>query len=108
MKRAIPPDKVKPAFIQARGVEVNFGSIQALRGVDLSLYQGEIAVMMGPNGAGKSTMLRTLIGLTPIQKGTIEIDGKDIAGRAVAELCQQVGYLPQDPNALIILRHGYG
>jgi len=101
MKRAIPPDKVKPAFIQARGVEVNFGSIQALRGVDISLYQGEIAVMMGPNGAGKSTMLRTLIGLTPIQKGTIEIDGKDITGRAVAELCQQVGYLPQDPNALL-------
>ena len=45
------------AFIQAEGVEVNFGKVQALRGVDLSLYPGEIAVMMGPNGAGKSTLL---------------------------------------------------
>jgi energy-coupling factor transporter ATP-binding protein EcfA2 len=100
-KRATHPEKVKPAFIQAKGVEVKFGSIQALRGVDLNLYQEEIGVMMGPNGAGKSTLLRTMIGLTPIQSGTILVGGKDIAGRPVAELCQQVGYLPQDPNALL-------
>jgi energy-coupling factor transporter ATP-binding protein EcfA2 len=89
------------AFIQADGVEVNFGSIQALRGVSLSIYPGEIAVMMGPNGAGKSTLLRSLIGLTPFKNGTIRVDGKDIAGRTVADVCQQVGYLPQDPNALL-------
>lgn len=93
--------KLKPAFIQAQNVEVKFASIHALRGVDLSLYPGEIAVMMGPNGAGKSTLLRTLIGLTPIQNGAIQVGGKDIAGRAVADICQQVGYLPQDPNALL-------
>jgi energy-coupling factor transport system ATP-binding protein len=90
-----------PAFIQATGVQVNFGEIQALRGVDISLYPGEIAVMMGINGAGKSTLLRALIGLTPIKSGTIQVDGKDINGRSVADICQQVGYLPQDPNALL-------
>lgn len=100
-KRATQTDKLRRAFIQAKGVEVNFGSVQALRGVDLSLYPGEIAVMMGPNGAGKSSLLRTLIGLTPVQKGNIQVGGKDIAGRAVADICQQVGYLPQDPNALL-------
>jgi ABC-type multidrug transport system ATPase subunit len=100
-ERAIPTDMLKPAFIQAKGVEVRFGSIPALRGVDLSLYPGEITVMMGPNGAGKSTLLRTLVGLTPIQNGTIQVGGKDIAGRPVADICQQVGYLPQDPNALL-------
>ncbi|HSB66860.1 MAG TPA: ATP-binding cassette domain-containing protein [Anaerolineales bacterium] len=91
----------RPAFIQATGVEVSFGSIQALRSVDLRLYPGEITVLMGPNGAGKSTLLRTLIGLTPVQKGIIQVAGKDITGRAVAEICQNVGYLPQDPNALL-------
>jgi energy-coupling factor transport system ATP-binding protein len=91
----------RPVFIQANHVEVNFGPIQALRGVDVWLYPGEIAVMLGPNGAGKSTLLRTMVGLTPIQKGTIQVDGKDIAGRAVADICQQVGYLPQNPNALL-------
>ncbi len=89
------------AFIQAEAVQVNFGPIQALRGVDLCIYPGEIAVMMGPNGAGKSTLLRSLIGLTPITQGDIRVDGKDIAGRTVADICQQVGYLPQDPNALL-------
>ena len=60
-------------------MEVNFGSIQAVRGVNLSLYPGEIAVMMGPNGAGKSTLLRSLIGLTPLKNGAIWVDGKDIS-----------------------------
>ncbi|OGN93516.1 MAG: hypothetical protein A2Z71_02435, partial [Chloroflexi bacterium RBG_13_50_21] len=91
----------KTAFIRANGVEVNFGKIQALRGVKLSLFPGEIAVMMGPNGAGKSTLLRSLIGLTPVKSGNIFVDGKDITGRTVADVCQQVGYLPQDPNALL-------
>lgn len=98
----LPGDAPKrSAFIQVSGVEVSFGTLQALRGVDLSLYPGEIAVLMGSNGAGKSTLLRTLIGLTPVQKGQVQVDGKDIAGRAVAEICQKVGYLPQDPNALL-------
>ncbi len=89
------------AFIQANGVQVKFGEVYALRGVDLCLYPGEIAVMMGHNGAGKSTLLRTLIGLTPFDFGSIQVGGKDIAGRSVADVCQQVGYLPQDPNALL-------
>jgi energy-coupling factor transport system ATP-binding protein len=89
------------AFILADGVEVKFGNIQALRGVNLCLYAGEIAVMMGPNGAGKSTLLRSLIGLTPVNSGSIRVNGKEIAGRTVADICQQVGYLPQDPNALL-------
>jgi energy-coupling factor transporter ATP-binding protein EcfA2 len=94
-------DNRAAAFIQASGMEVNYGNIQALRGVNLSLYPGEIAVMMGPNGAGKSTLLRSLIGLITLKNGNIRVDGKDIAGRTVADICQQVGYLPQDPNALL-------
>lgn len=90
-----------PAFIQVEDVEVNYGSIPALRGVGLHIYPGEITVMMGPNGAGKSTLLRAMVGLTPYQNGRILVNGKDIAGRTVADICQQVGYLPQDPNALL-------
>jgi energy-coupling factor transporter ATP-binding protein EcfA2 len=89
------------AYLQLKDIQVSFGSIQALRGVTLSLYPGQITVMMGPNGAGKSTMLRALVGLTSQDYGEIFIAGKDIAGKPVAEICQQVGYLPQDPNALL-------
>ncbi len=99
-KVTIQPDRVLP-FIQARDVQVSFGNVQALRGVDLSLYPGEVTVMMGPNGAGKTTLLRSLIGLIELDEGNILVDGKDITGRPVAEICQQVGYLPQDPNALL-------
>ncbi len=102
------PPKGNPtpaAFIHALDVQVNYGSFTALRGVDLDLYPGKITVLMGPNGAGKSTLVRALVGLAPLQKGTIQVDGKDIAGRTVAEICQQVGYLPQDPNALLFAEH---
>ncbi len=98
---AIPAQKHVKPFIQAENVRVSFGETQALRGVSLSLYPQEIAVLMGLNGAGKSTLLRALIGLTPAGQGSIQVAGKDIAGRSVADVCQQVGYLPQNPNALL-------
>jgi energy-coupling factor transporter ATP-binding protein EcfA2 len=101
MRRAASLHANDTAFIYADGVKVNFGEVQALRGVNLSLYPGEIAVMMGLNGAGKSTLLRSLIGLIPIKSGSIHVAGQDINGRSVADICQQVGYLPQDPNALL-------
>ncbi|HEX9090857.1 MAG TPA: ATP-binding cassette domain-containing protein [Anaerolineales bacterium] len=90
-----------PAFIQAQAVRVTYGDIPAVRGVSLDLQRSEITVLMGPNGAGKTTLMRSLIGLVPLQAGRVQVDGKDIAGRSVAEICQQVGYLPQDPNALL-------
>ncbi len=88
-------------FIQVEAAQVNYGNLQALRGVDVELYSGQITVMMGPNGAGKSTLLRSMIGLVPLDKGIIRVAGNDIVGRSVAEIAQQVGYLPQDPNALL-------
>lgn len=99
--RSVENGKVRVPYIQAKGVQVNFGNTHALQGVDLNLYSGEITVMMGPNGAGKTTLLRSLIGLIPIQHGRIRVGERDIEGIPVADICQQVGYLPQDPNALL-------
>jgi len=99
--RSVENHRVEPAFIQANNVHIRFGATQVLRGVDINLYPGEITVMMGPNGAGKTTLLRSLVGLVPIQDGCIHVGGKVIVGRPVAEICQRVGYLPQDPNALL-------
>ena len=91
----------KERFIQVQDVHVSYGNIPALRGVSLDLNRGEITVLMGPNGAGKTTLLRSLVSLVPIQGGSIQVADRDIAGRSVADICQQVGYLPQDPNALL-------
>ena len=91
----------KQAYIQVKDVQVSYGKLQALRGVNFGLYPGQIAVMMGPNGAGKSTLLRAIVGLTALNAGTISVGGMDISGKPVADICQQVGYLPQDPNTLL-------
>ena len=94
-------DDHTPAYLHASDVQVSFGTAHVLRGVSLSLFPGQITVLMGPNGAGKTTLLRALIGLTPLKAGNVTLAGQDIAGRSVADICQQVGYLPQDPNALL-------
>jgi energy-coupling factor transporter ATP-binding protein EcfA2 len=91
----------KIPFIEAKALKVNYGSVRAVRGVDLNLFPGEIAVMMGPNGAGKSSILRSLVGLNQLECGSVQVGGLDNAGCTVAEICQHVGYLPQDPNALL-------
>lgn len=88
-------------YLQARRVKVNYGSQPVLRGVDLDVWPGEIVVLMGRNGAGKTTLLRSLVGLVQPQAGDIRVDGKPNKGRDVAEICRQVGYLPQDPNTLL-------
>jgi energy-coupling factor transport system ATP-binding protein len=56
---------------------------------------------MGPSGAGKTTLLRLAVGLLRPRRGEVRVAGAPIADRTVAEVCRQVGYLPQDPNALL-------
>jgi energy-coupling factor transport system ATP-binding protein len=82
-------------------VEVAYGQDVAVRGVDLALCPGEIVTLMGRNGSGKTTLLRAVVGLTRPRKGYIALDGTDIADVETAEICRDVGYLPQDPNALL-------
>lgn len=87
--------------LRARGLRVRFRQQEILRGVDLSLWPGEIVVLMGRNGAGKTTLLRTLVGLLRPWAGDVSIGSRPNTGRTVAEICRQVGYLPQDPNSLL-------
>jgi ABC-type branched-subunit amino acid transport system ATPase component/predicted MFS family arabinose efflux permease len=61
-----------------RGVEVSYGDVQVLFGVDFEVDEGEIVALLGTNGAGKSTLLKAIAGLVPANKGTIILDGRDI------------------------------
>ncbi|MDZ4873719.1 MAG: Glutamine transport ATP-binding protein GlnQ [Chroococcidiopsis cubana SAG 39.79] len=70
---------LKPIVI-ARNVEKWYGNnFHVLKGVSLTVNRGEVVVLMGPSGSGKSTFIRTLNGLEPYQKGSIEIDGTKIS-----------------------------
>jgi len=65
-------------LLQLRGVETFYGKIQALRGVDIDVNEGEIVTLIGANGAGKSTAMMTIFGSPRARKGTITFAGQDI------------------------------
>jgi len=66
------------SFLQLRGVEKYFGTLRAIKGIDLSIEKGEFVVFVGPSGCGKSTLLRMIAGLTEIDRGSLQLDGRDI------------------------------
>jgi branched-chain amino acid transport system ATP-binding protein len=65
-------------LLEVDGIETYYGNIKALKGVSLTVEEGEIVTLIGSNGAGKSTTLRTISGLSPARTGTIRFAGKDI------------------------------
>ena len=65
-------------LLSVRGVETFYGKIQALKGVDLDVNQGEIVTLIGANGAGKSTMMMTIFGNPRARRGAITFDGREI------------------------------
>ncbi len=67
-------------LLAVRGLSVAYGHIQALRGVSLEVYPGEIVVLIGANGAGKTTLLETVLGVNTPQTGTVLFRGKPIGG----------------------------
>src|SRR5437773_9760198 len=66
------------ALLELKDVHTYYGAIHALRGVSISVEDGEIVTLIGSNGAGKSTTLRTISGLLKPREGTITLEGKRI------------------------------
>ncbi len=67
-----------PVVLEARGVTKRFGRVQALRGADFSVHQGEVVALVGDNGAGKSTLVKTLSGVHAPDAGEILFDGERV------------------------------
>jgi branched-chain amino acid transport system ATP-binding protein len=68
------------AMLEVNDVHAYYGNIHALKGVSLTVEEGEIVTLIGANGAGKSTTLNTICGLLHPQSGTIQLEGEDIHG----------------------------
>ena len=87
------------ARVDVRGLTVRFrradGPLTALDGADLTASPGEIVALIGPNGSGKSTLLRAIAGLLVPDAGSVEIDGRPVAGPDPA-----VGLVFQEPRLL--------
>lgn len=68
--------------IQVQGLRVQRGGRPVLRDVSLSIAPGKITALLGPNGAGKSSLVMALAGALPIEAGTVQLDGRDLARQA--------------------------
>ena len=66
------------SLLSVQGVTAYYGKIQALRGIDLDVTEGEIVTLIGANGAGKSTLMMTICGMPRARDGAITFDGIDI------------------------------
>ncbi|HMT22109.1 MAG TPA: ATP-binding cassette domain-containing protein, partial [Promineifilum sp.] len=88
-------------LLNVEGVRFAYNGRQTLRGVDVSVREGEVVALVGRNGAGKSTLLKCIVGLLRAQSGDIRVLGRDVVGRDVADICRDIGYLPQNPDDLL-------
>ena len=76
---------------------VDYGTVAALRGIDLDVGSGEWLTLVGPNGAGKSSVLRAICRLLPF-KGEISIEGHSVRMLGGAQIARQVAMVPQSPH----------
>ncbi len=72
-----------------------YGQTKVLDHVSLQFKQGEVVALLGANGCGKTTLLRTLLGLIPIQSGSVLVAQSPLANWSAAQLAKQVAYVPQ-------------
>ena len=67
-------------MLEVRGLEVSYGAIRVLNGIDVTVRPGEMVALLGTNGAGKSTVLKAVSGLLPIKAGRVVFEGQDLTG----------------------------
>ncbi len=76
-------------LLKVSGLKVAYGGIQAVKGVDFEVREGELVTLIGSNGAGKTTTMKAITGLLPMAGGDIEYLGRSIRGRGAWDLVKQ-------------------
>ena len=74
------------AFLEVDDIHTYYGNIEALKGISLTVEEGECVTLIGSNGAGKSTTLRSISGLTPAREGHIVFEGREITRTAPQDI----------------------
>jgi energy-coupling factor transporter ATP-binding protein EcfA2 len=107
--KSVPPLRAEddrrelPTVLSARNIAVRYGSVFAVRGVDLDLVGGQVTAVMGRNGSGKSSLLWALQGSGPRSSGTVSVGGVDPASLSANAARRHVGMVPQTPGDLLYL-----
>ena len=69
------------AILSVKDLQVNYGGIEAVKGISFDVQQGDIVTLIGANGAGKSTTLKAIVGLVKPKSGSIEFQGENLVGK---------------------------
>lgn len=82
--------------LKVTGLHAGYGQSEVLHGLNFSVAQGEIAVVVGRNGMGKSTLMKSLIGMMPVKSGQIELDGVDVTHfKSYQRVAKGIAFVPQ-------------
>ena len=81
--------RMSETLLKVTGLKVAYGGIQAVKGVDFEVKEGELVTLIGSNGAGKTTTMKAITGLLPINEGDIEYLGKSIRGKGAWDLVKE-------------------
>ena len=76
-------------LLKVTGLKVSYGGIQAVKGIDFEVREGELVSLIGSNGAGKTTTMKAITGILPINAGDIEYRGQSIRGQGPWDLVKQ-------------------
>ena len=83
--------------LKVQDIDVFYGTSQALFNLSFEVNRGETLALLGRNGAGKSTTMKTIAGVNPTKKGSVELYGKLITGRSAHLIARAgIGYVPED------------
>ncbi len=81
------------SIVEIRSLKKKFGKLKVLKGIDLNIERGKTTAIIGHNGSGKTTLIKTILGLTKADEGSIELDGITINGDS--DYRSKIGYMPQ-------------
>jgi branched-chain amino acid transport system ATP-binding protein len=76
-------------LLKVNGLKVAYGGIEAVKGVDFEVHEGELVTLIGSNGAGKTTTMKAITGILPMNDGDIQYLGKSIRGRGAWDLVKE-------------------
>jgi polar amino acid transport system ATP-binding protein len=87
-------------IVSLRDVHKSFGPLEVLKGISFNVRKGEVICIIGPSGSGKSTLIRCINGLTPIQRGSITVEGQEVNDPKLDKLAlrRKVGMVFQQYN----------
>jgi branched-chain amino acid transport system ATP-binding protein len=84
-------------MLEVSGLVTTYGKIEALKGVSLSVANGKITCLLGPNGAGKTTLMMTIAGILQPRRGSIKLEGNELAGLSPAKIVSMgVALVPEN------------